>query len=47
MQMDVYKKENAQMLSVTAIVAHSVFLVRKLYSEQMFVLVSMDFLRLS
>jgi len=35
------------MFSVTATVAYSVFLVRKLYSEQTFVLVSMDFLRLS
>jgi len=35
------------MFSATATVAYSVFLVRKLYSEQMFVLVSMDFLRLS
>jgi len=31
------------MSSLTATVAYSVFLVRKLYSEQMFVLVSMDF----
>jgi len=36
-----------KMPNVTAAVACSVFLVRKLYSEQMFVLVSMDFLRLS
>ena len=36
-----------KMSNVTAAVACSVFLVRKLYSEQMFVLVSMDFLRLS
>ena len=39
-QMDIYKKE---MFSVTATVAYSVFLVRKLYNEQMLVLVSMDF----
>jgi len=31
------------MSNVTATVAYSVFLVRKLYSEQMFVLLSMDF----
>jgi len=42
--MDIYKKA---MFSVTATVACSVFLVRKLYTEQMFVLVSMDILRLS
>jgi len=36
-----------KMFSVTATVAYNVFLVRKLYTEQMFVLVSMDFLRLS
>ena len=36
-----------KMLKVTATVAYSVFLVRKLDSEQMIVLVSMDFLRLS
>jgi len=36
-----------KMFNVTATVTCSVFLVRKLYSEQMFVLVSMDFLRLS
>ena len=41
-QIDVYKEEN-----VTAMVAYSAFLVRKRYSEQMFVLVSMDILRLS
>jgi len=35
-----------QMSSVTATVAYSVFLRRKHYSEQMFVLVSMDFFRL-
>jgi len=35
------------MFGVTVTVAYSDFLVRKLYSEQMFVLVSMDFLRLS
>jgi len=34
------------MFSVTATVAYSVFVVRKLHSEQMLVLVSMDFLRL-
>jgi len=43
-QMDVHKKK---MSSVTATVANSVFLVRKLYTEQMFVLMSMDILRLS
>jgi len=42
--MDVHKKK---MSSVTATVANSVFLVRKLYTEQMFVLMSMDILRLS
>jgi len=31
--------------NVTATVAYSAFLVRKLYTEQMFVLVSMDILR--
>jgi len=31
---------------VTATVAYSAFLVRNLYTEQMFVLVSMDILRL-
>jgi len=36
-----------KMFGVTVTVAYSDFLVRKLYSEQMFVLVSMDFLRLS
>jgi len=36
-----------KMSNVTATVAYSVFLVRKLYTEQMFVLVSMDFFRLS
>jgi len=32
-----------KMFSVTTTVAYSVFLVRKFYSEQMLVLVSMDF----
>jgi len=32
-----------KMLNDTATVVYSVFVVRKLYSEQMFVLVSMDF----
>jgi len=36
-----------KMFNVTATAAYSVFLIRKLYSEKMFVLVSMDFLRLS
>ena len=36
-----------KMFNVTATVAYSVFFVRKLYTEQMFVLVSMDILRLS
>jgi len=36
-----------KMSIVTATVAYSAFLVRKLYIEQMFVLVSMDILRLS
>jgi len=36
-----------QMSSVTTAVACSVFLVRKFYTEQMFVLVSVDILRLS
>jgi len=36
-----------KMPNVTATVAYSVFLVIKLYIEQMFVLVSMDILRLS
>jgi len=36
-----------KMSDVTATLAHSVFPVRKLYTEQMFVLVSMDILRLS
>jgi len=36
-----------KMSNVTAKVAYSAFLVRKLYTEQMFVLVSMDILRLS
>jgi len=40
-----YTKE--KMFSVTATVAYSVFPVRKLYSKQMFVLASMDFLKLS
>jgi len=35
------------MSNVTATVAYSVFLVRKLYTEQMFVLLSVDILRLS
>jgi len=43
-QMDEYKRK---MSAVTAKVAHSVFLVRKLYTQQMFVFVSMDILRLS
>jgi len=42
--MDVYKRK---MSNVPATVAYSVFLVRKLYTEKMFVLVSMDILRLS
>jgi len=41
--MDTYIK----MSSVTVKAAYSVFLVRKLYTEQTFDLVSMDFLRLS
>jgi len=40
-----YTKE--KMFNVTATVAYSVFLVRKLYSEQMLILVSIDILRLS
>jgi len=36
-----------KMSNVTATVAYSVSLVRKLYIEQMFVLVSMDILRLN
>ena len=36
-----------KMSNVTATVAYSVFLVRKLYIEQMFVLVSMEILRLN
>jgi len=43
------KKSNAvtaTMSNVTATVAYSVFLVRKLYTEQMFVLLSVDILRL-
>jgi len=36
-----------EMFSVTATVAYSVFLVRRFYIEKMFVLVSMDFLKLS
>ena len=39
--MDVHKKK---MSNVTATVANSVFLVRKRYTEQTFVLVSMDIL---
>jgi len=35
------------MFNVTAAVVYSVFFVRKLYTEQMFVVVSMDMLRLS
>jgi len=35
-----------KMSNVTAAVAYSAFLVRKLYTKQMFVLVSMDILRL-
>jgi len=42
--MDAYKK---QMSSVATTVAYSVFLVRKLYTEKMFVLVSVDILRMS
>jgi len=37
----------SRMSSVTATVAYSAYLVRKLYIEQTFVLVSMDILRLS
>jgi len=37
----------AKMSNVTATVAYSAFLVRKRYIEQMFVLVSMDILRMS
>ena len=40
-----YRKK--KMSNVTTTVANSVFLVRKLYTEQMFILVSMDILRLS
>jgi len=40
-----YTKE--KMSNVTATVAYSSFLVRKLYTEQMFVLVSMEIVRLS
>jgi len=40
-----YTKE--KMSNVTATVAHSAFLVWKLYTVQMFALVSMDILRLS
>jgi len=36
-----------KMFNAAETVACSAFLVRKLYSEQIFVLVSMDFLRLS
>jgi len=36
------KKKMSHMSNVTATVAYSAFLVRKLYTEQMFVLVSMD-----
>jgi len=36
-----------KMSKVTATVAYSAFLVRKLYTEQMFVLVSMHILRLT
>ena len=43
-QMDVHKKK---MSTVTSTVACSVFPLRKLYTEQMFVLVSIDILRLS
>jgi len=42
--MDVYERK---MSDVTATVAYSVFLVRKLYTDKMFALVSMDILRLS
>jgi len=38
------KKKMSNMSIVTATVAYSAFLVRKLYTEQMFVLVSMDIL---
>jgi len=36
-----------KMFNVTATVAYSVFFARKLYNEQMFVVVGMDILRLS
>jgi len=36
-----------KMSNVTATVAYNAFLVRKLYTEQMFVIVSTDTLRLS
>jgi len=36
-----------KMFNVTATVAYSVFFIRKLYTEQMFVVVSMDILRVS
>jgi len=42
--MDAHKKK---MANVTATVATSVFPVRKLYTEHMFVLVSMDILKVS
>jgi len=42
--MDVYKRKIS---NVTATIAYSVFLVRKLYTEKMFVLASMDILRLN
>ena len=38
MEMDIFKK----MSNVTATVAYMVFLVRKLYTEQIFVLVSSE-----
>jgi len=44
-QIDVYKKENVQCYGNSCI--QCFLLVRKLYIEQMFVLVSMDILRLS
>ena len=43
-QMDVHKKK---MSNVTATFSNSVFSVRKVYTEQIFVLVSGDILRLS
>jgi len=46
-QIDVYTYTKEKMSNVTATVAYSSFLVRKLYTEQMFVLVSMEIVRLS